>query len=152
MGFMLVLLGIVLVAVICTAREIVKGWRRGPEGFPLLQSNRTDACRRSITKKREIRSISVKECETLFHASGDVIFIVVQRSGERRSLPFPEKHALAVTPAHLASELRWIPRSSCVVLCGDMNLCSSTLASLEDIPGAPPIYVLKDGPSRREVA
>jgi hypothetical protein len=156
MDFMLLLLGIFLVAVICGARGTVEGWKQSPARpvtpRPMLQSNSIDTGHPSFKRKRELRSISIRECETLIRASDDLLFVSVNETGERRPLPFHNIHALVMTPRQLANELRWFPSNSCVVLCGDVALCSSVLGSLENVPEIPPIYMLRDTPRRWEVA
>ena len=105
-----------------------------------------------MKRKRELQSISIRECETLIHASEGVLFINITETGERRPLPFHNMYALVMTPHQLVSELRWFPPTSCVVLCGDVILCSSVLELLESVPQTPLMYMLKYFPSRFEVA
>jgi hypothetical protein len=154
MDFMLLLLGIVLVSVVCAAESIVKGWKqphsRPVTQRPTLSSSSIDTGRSSF--KRKLQSISTRECETLIHASEGVLFVSVNETGERRPLPFHNTYALFMTPRQLANELRWFPSNSCVVLCGDVSLCSSVLELLENVPEIPPIYMLRDSASRWEVA
>jgi hypothetical protein len=156
MNFMLLLLGIVLVSVICAAQGILKGWKqartRPITKRPTLPSYSIVTDRASFKRKRELRSISVKECETLIHAPGGVLFVSISEAGERGSLPFYNMYALVMTPHQFASEIRWFPPGSCVVLCGDISLCSSVLGLLENVPKIPPIYMLRDTPRRWEVA
>jgi hypothetical protein len=152
MDFMLLLLGIVLVTVICTVRGIFKGPARPIAARPVLPSNPIDNGSLSMKRKRELQSISIKECETLLHASDGVLFISVTETGERRPLPFHNMYALVMTPQQLVGQLRWFPATSCLVLCGDVTLCSSVLELLESVPQTPPIYMLKYFPSGCEVA
>ena len=156
MDFMLFLLGIVLVSVVCAAEGIVKGWKqpraRPVTPRPTLSSSSIDTGRSSFKRKRELQSISIKECETLIHASEGVLFVSVNETGERRPLPFHDTYALFMTPRQLANELRWFPSNSCVVLCGDVSLCSSVLELLENVPEIPPLYMLRDHAGRWEVA
>lgn len=156
MDLMLLLLGIVLVAVVCAARGIVTGWKQPPARpvtpRPTLPSNSVDTGRASLKRKRELPSISIKECETLIHAPDGVLFVSLNETGERRPLPFHNIYALDMTPRQFANELRWFPSNSCVVLCGDVGLCSSVLGLLENVPEIPPIYMLRDNASRWEVA
>jgi hypothetical protein len=154
MDFMLLLLGIVLVAVIGAARGIVEGWKQSPArpiARPVLPSSSTDNSRPSMKRKREHQSFSIRECETFINASEGVLFINITETGERRPLPFHNMYALVMTPHQLVSELRWVPPTSCLVLCGDVALCSSVLELLESVPETPPIYMLNP-PSRCEVA
>jgi hypothetical protein len=156
MDFMLLLLGIVLVAVICAGRSIVTGWKQPPARpvtpRPKLPSHPIDRGHSSFKPKRELRSISIKECETLIHASDGVLFVSLNENGKRRPLPFYNMYALVMTPRQLANELRWFPFNTCVVLCGEVSLCSSVLGLLENVPEIPPIYRLRETPSRWEVA
>jgi hypothetical protein len=118
----------------------------------MLPSDLIDNDRPSIKCKRELQSISIRECETLLRGSDGVLFISVTKTGERMPLPFHDMYALVMTPHQLVGEMRWFPPTSCVVLCGDVTLCSSVLELLESVPRIPPIYMLKYFPSRREVA
>jgi hypothetical protein len=69
MDFMLLLLGITLVSAICAAQGIVKGWKqprtRPVTKRPMLPSYSIVTDRASLKRKRELRSISINECETL---------------------------------------------------------------------------------------
>jgi hypothetical protein len=85
-----------------------------------------DNGRPSMKRKRELQSISIKECETLLHASDGVLFISVTETGERRPLPFHNMYALVMTPHNwLASCAGSLPQvawccagtSLCVPLC-----------------------------------
>ncbi len=156
MDFMLLLLGIVLVSVICAAHGIMKGWKqprtRPLTKRPMLPSYSIVTDRASLKHKRELRSISIQECETLINASEGVLFISINEAGERRPSPFYNMYALVMTPRQFANESRWFPHDCCVVLCGDVSLCCSSLGLLEDAPEIPPIYLLRDTPRRWEVA
>lgn len=155
MDFMLLLLGIILVSVICAARGIVKGWK---QPGTRLATKRPLPARSAVTAspswkhKRELQSISIKECETLIHATEGVLFVSVVEEGDRRPPSFYNMYALVMTPLQLAAEIRWFPPDSCVVMCGDVRLCSSVLALLENVPKIPPIFMLRDTPHRWEVA
>ena len=156
MDFMLLLLGIALVSVICAAQGILKGWKqprtRPVTKRPMLPSYSIVTYRASLKRKRELRSISIKECETLIRASEGVLFVSINEAGERGSLPFYNVYALVMTPRQFADEIRWFPHDSCVVLCGDVSLCCSALGLLENVPEIPPIYMLRDTPRRWDVA
>jgi len=156
MDFMLLMVGIVLVAVICAARSIATGWKqphtRPVASRPMLQFDLNDRGHTPFKHKRELQSISVKECETLIDACEGLLFVSVTETGERGSLPFHNMYALVMTPRQLACEMRWFPSNTCVVLCGDVILCTSVLGLLEDVPEIPPIYMLRGNSSRWEVA
>lgn len=154
MDFMLLLLGIVLVSLICAALGVVKGWkqpRTRPVAMqPALSSHSTSPP--YFKRKRKLQTISIRECETLIHTPGGVLFVSVNETGERRPLPFYSMYALVMTPRELANEIRWFPPDSCIVLCGDVSLCCSVLELLENVPEIPPIYKLRHAPFRWEVA
>ncbi len=156
MDFMLLLLGIALVSVICAAQGIVNGWKqprtRPATKRPMLPSHSIVTDHPSLKRKSELRSISIKECETLINASEGVLFVSITEADERRPLPFYNMYALVMTPHQFASEIRWFPRDRCVVLCGDVSLCCSALGLLENAPEIPPIYMLRDTPRHWEVA
>jgi hypothetical protein len=156
MDFVLLLLGIVLVAVICAARRIVIGLKQRPARQdtrrPLSPPNSNTTTHPSLKTKRELRSISVKECETLMHDSDGVLFVSISETSQRGPLPFHNMYALVMTPRQFANEVRWFPSSTCVVLCGDVNLCSSALGLLENVPEIPPMYMLRNRSSQSEVA
>jgi hypothetical protein len=152
MDFMLLMLGIVLGAVICAARSIVTGRKqprtRPVKSPPMLYFDSKDTGHARFKHKRELQSISIKECETLIHASEGVLFVSVNETGDRRPLPFHNMYALVMTPRQLACEIRWFPSDTCVVLYGDVSLCCSALGLLENVPEIPPIYMLRDNQSR----
>jgi hypothetical protein len=157
MDFMLLLLGIVLVAVICAAQRIVTRRKQPPARQdtrrPMSPPNSTATARPSLKGKRQLRSISIEECETLIHESDGVLFVSINDTGQRGPVPFHNMYALAMTPRQFANEVRWFPSHTCVVLCGDVNLCSSVLLGLlENVPEIPPIYMLRDRSSQWEVA
>jgi len=156
MDFMVLLLGIVLVAVICAAQRIVTGWKQPPARQdtpgPLLPPNSTATARNPLKRKRELRSISIKECKTLIHDSDGVLFVSINETGQGGPLPFHDMYALVMTPRQFANEVRWFPSNTCVVLCGDVRLCSSALGLLEKVPEIPPIYMLRDRSRHWEVA
>lgn len=68
MNFMWLMFLIVLVAVVCTAREIIRSWRRHPVDCTALpQSARSDsieAPRSSALHQHHAKWISMDECET----------------------------------------------------------------------------------------
>jgi hypothetical protein len=146
MSFMWLLMGIVLIAAVCTAREIVRGLRYGPSGYGvprLLSPSRSiDVVHPAPVRKRQVKWISMRECESLVYSSRDIVFIALRRASDRTSLPFPGLHAFSIAPSQLTDVLRWLPPGSRVVLCGEVDSCSSILGSLDDA-GSPPIYVLK---------
>lgn len=156
MDFMLLLLGIVLVSVICAAQGIVKGWKqpriRPITKRPTLPSSSSLSGRASLKCKRELRLISIRECETLVRYSDGVLFVAISETGHPRALPFHNMCILNMTPRQFASEVRWFPHDSRVVLCGDINLCCSALELLENVPEIPLIYMLRDTPQRLGVA
>jgi hypothetical protein len=156
MDFVLLLLGIVLVAVICAAQRIVTGSKQLPARQdthrPLSPPNSNTTTRPSLKRKRELRSISVTECETLMHDSDGVLFVSINETGQRGPLPFHDMYALVMTPRQFANEVRWFPSNTCVVLCGDVALCSSALGLLENVPETLPIYMLRNRSSQWEVA
>lgn len=156
MDVLWLVLGTVFVAVVWTARSIVKSWECAPvrnvRALPPLRPNSTKSLQSNSASRRVIRAISMQECESLVHSADDVIFIVVRAVGDRGPLPFPEMHALAVVPGQLADELRWLPSASCVVLCGAVNLCASELGSLAGGLGSRQIYILRQTSAQSEVA
>lgn len=146
MGFMWLLIGIVVVAVVCAARETIRGWRHSlpervvpltPVCFPSVDALPAP----STTAKRHVKWISIKECERLIQTSNNILFIAVRQGSERKLLPFPAIRAMSVAPCELVDTLELIS-DSCVVLCGQVELCSSILGSLTDNVGSTPLYVL----------
>jgi hypothetical protein len=156
MDFVLLLLGIVVVAVICAVQRIVTGRKQPPARWrtrlPLFPPNSSATARPSLKRKRELPSISIRECETLIHDSYGVLFVSINETGQRGPLPFHNMFTVVMTPRQFADEVRWFPCNSCVVLFGDANLCSSALGLLEDVPEIPPIYMLRVRSSQWEVA
>jgi hypothetical protein len=156
MDFMLLLLVIAFVSVICAAQGVVRGWKqpraRPVTKRPTLPSYSPVTGRATLKRKRELRSISVKECEALIRAPEGVLFVSINEAGEGGPLPFYDMYALVMTPRQFANEIRWFPPNVCVVLCGDVNLCCSALGLLENVPEIPTIYMLRDTPRRWEVA
>jgi hypothetical protein len=153
---MWLLIGIVFVVVLCTARGIVRGQkRRLPECVVPLPPSRfhsIDAIFPGAMPKRQVKWISAKECASLVHTSDNVVFIAI-RSGSRNKRPsFPGLQSLSIAPNQLADVLRWLPPESCIVLSGEVDLCASALGSLDDIASSGPVYVLSDGPVHSEVA
>jgi hypothetical protein len=152
MSVMLLLMGIVLVAVACTAREIVRGLRYSSLDYvmrlPLSRSRSIDRVHPTPIRKRQVKWISMRECESLVFSSNNIAFIALRRAGAGMPLPFPGLHAFSIAPSQLADVLRWLPPCSCVVLCGEVDSCSSILGSLDDMAGSPPVYVLKTTTAR----
>jgi hypothetical protein len=148
MSFMWFLIGIVLVAVVCTAREIVRGWRYGSPKYvvplPVSCSRSIDSVHPTPIRKRQVKWISIRECESLVLSSNEIAFIALRPAGAEVPLPFPGLHAFTIAPSQLADVLRWLPPScSCVVLCGEVDSCPSILGSLDNTVSFPPVYVLK---------
>jgi hypothetical protein len=153
MVFMWVLMVIVLVAVVCTAREIVKGWKpaaqnsavvvRSPRYRPLA----SNSFARPGT--HTAKWLSISDCERLVHSSDKVIFIAIGSS--RGSFPFPEFTSICIPPYELEDVLRWIPPGQTVVLCGQIDLCLSTVRLEELNAGTAQIYVLRTHPAHSMV-
>ncbi len=156
MDFLLLLLGITSVAVFCAARSIVTSWSRprARVAAPQAPSQTHWGDRRNLPNRhtRELPSISIRECETLIHSADGVLFVSVNETGECAPPPFHDMYPLVLTPRQFAHEVRWFPSNTCVVLCGDVRLCSSAFEMLDNIPAIPPIFVLRDRASRWEVA
>jgi hypothetical protein len=155
MNFIWLLVGIPVVAIIFSAREIVRDWRHrlpervvplNPVRFPLV-----DAVPPPAMPKRPIKWISMKDCEGVVHNSSNVVFIEIRSGSEGKPLPFPATHVLSIAPSQLVDVLRWLPPDSCVVLWGEVDLCSSILGSLDDVAGSASIYVFKGEPAHSEV-
>jgi hypothetical protein len=154
--FLLLLLGITCVAVFSAAGSIVTGWGRprarlaAPQA--LLQTHWGGRGNIPYKHTRELPSISIRECETLIRSADGVLFISVNETGVCGPLPFHDMYPLVMTPRQFAHEVRWFPSNTCVVLWGDVQLCSSAFEMLENIPAIPPIFVLRDRSRRWEVA
>ena len=152
MSFILLLMGVVLVAVVCTAREVVRGLRYSSLDYvmrlPLSSSRSIDRVHPTPIRRRQVKWISMRECESLVFSSNNIAFIALRRAGAGMPLPFPGLHAFSIAPSQLADVLRWLPPCSCVVLCGEVDSCSSILGSLDDMAGSPPVYVLKTTTAR----
>jgi hypothetical protein len=144
MNFIWLLMGIFFVAVFCTAREIIRDARSAP---PIPQATspapRPVNMARPRARRRQIKWISMKECESLVRRSDDVIFVAIRPGSERKTLSFPSMSVLSITPGQLVDVLPWLAPKSSVVLCGEAHLCSSIVESLDDVAGAAPIYALK---------
>ena len=147
MNFMWLLIGIVVVAVISTAREIIKGWRHklseSMVPLPSPHFHSLGAFRPSTIPKRQVKRISMTECGRLIQTSDNIVFISVREGSEGKRLPFPEMHVMSIAPNELVDVLKLIPESCVVVLWGEVELCSSILGSLADAAGSVPVYVLE---------
>ena len=156
MDLLLFLIETVVVAVvICTARVFVRGRRhKPPECVAPLRSPRLSpidmAC--PLTRhERQVKPISISECEKLVYNFDNVVFIALRQGSERIPLPFPAMHAVSVAPSELVDILKLIP-DCFVVLCGEVDLGSPILDRLEDIARSRPVYVLEAAPEHAEVA
>jgi hypothetical protein len=147
MGFMCLLLLIVFVAVVCTAREIVRYWRRNPPEYlvPLhsTRSGAIEALRSSAMRKRHARWISMNECEKLVHTRNNVVFIAIKSEGYNDPPPFPGVTYLSVSPNQLIDVLRWLPPGACVVLDGEIDPCCSVVEPLDRDTGSASLYLLR---------
>lgn len=146
MEFILLIIETVVVVVLCTARAIVRSWKhKVPECVVPLCSSRLhsiDAARTSMRSKPQVKRISVKECENLIHSFDNVVFIALRQGSERTPLPFRATHAVSIAASELVDVLKLIP-DCYVVLCGEVDLCSSIFETLEDIARSTPVYVLE---------
>ncbi len=146
MDYILLLIEIVVVvAVICTAREIGRHRRHKlPESvmpLPPLGLHSNDMVHPSTILTHHVKRISMRECENLVHNFDNVVFIALRKGSARAPLPFPVKHAVSIAPGELDDVLKLIP-DCYVVLCGEVDLCSSTLWALDEFARSRPIYVL----------
>ena len=91
----------------------------------------------------------MKECERLVQTSGNVVFIALKKESAGKPLPLLPMHAMSIDPGELVDVLKLIP-DSYVVLCGEVDLCSSILGSLEDVAGSMPVYLLEAAAVRSE--
>lgn len=155
MDFMWLLIGIVFVAVLCTAHGIVSGHRRRlPEcvvPLPAPRFHAIDAVSPCVMPKRQVKWISAKECAALVHTSENVVFIAIRSGSGNKRPSFPGLQALSIAPNQLADVLRWLPPESCVVLSGEVDLCASALGALDEIAASGPVYLLRDTPVHSEV-
>ena len=137
---------VVVVALIGTARVIGKRKRHIlPESvmpLPPLCLHSSDMIRPSTILKPQVKRISIRECENLVHDSDNVVFIALRQGSATAPVPFPVKRAVSIAPGELVDVLKLIP-DCYVVLCGEVDLCSSILWALEDIARSKPIYVLE---------
>ncbi len=92
----------------------------------------------------------MSDCERLVHSSDKVIFIAIGSSREN-SLPFPELTSICIPPHELEDVLRWIPPGQKVVLCGQIDLCLSTVRLEELNARTAQIYVLRTQPAHSTV-
>ena len=69
-----------------------------------------------VQKRREIKWISTKECETLLRSCEEVIFIDLRSHVRREPLPFPLAHVLYVDSSQLLDILKWLPAASSAML------------------------------------
>lgn len=154
MVFMWLLIVIVLVAVICTAREIMRGWKPAAQRSAVVL--RTPHYRPPAPKSfatsgaHAAKWLSISDCERLVHSRDKIIFIAIGASREG-SLPFPELTSIFIPPHELGDVLRWIPPGQTVVLCGQIDLCLSTVRLEELNTGTTQIYVLKTQPAHSMV-
>jgi hypothetical protein len=150
MAFMWLLLSIVFVAVVCTAHEIAKSWQPKVQRSAVVihrPRDRPIAVTPSSTLGRyTAKWFSMKDCERLLDSSDKVIFIAIRGDFSEDSLPLPELISLSIAPNELAEVLHWLPPGQSVVLCGQVDLCSSTIRPAEVNAGTPHIYVLQSQP------
>jgi hypothetical protein len=136
---------VVILAIIYTAREIARRWRRKrPECVVPLRSPRfhsIDAARRSSMPERRVKRISTRECENLVRAFDNVVFIALRQESKRTPLPSPAIHAVSIAPSELVDVLNLIP-DCYVVLCGEIDACPSILKTIEGVVRSAPVYLL----------
>jgi hypothetical protein len=101
---------------------------------------------------REIRWISMTECEDLIHTSSDIIFIDLGSPDEEKHFPHLADHVLSISPNHILDVLRWLPPETTVVLYGASDLCTSMIWTVRNLAGVAPVYVLKAAAIHSEVA
>jgi hypothetical protein len=146
MNFMPFLMAIVLLAVICTAHEILKGWkRRAPDRAFLRRASRSDSRNivPAISKRRAIW-ISMRECQQLLHSKNNLFFIAIRSGGISGPLPFSGLHAVCISPSEVVDVLQWVSTDNCVVFCGETDVCSSVFGRRNDEAGTASIYVLNN--------
>jgi hypothetical protein len=153
MESMWLVIGILILAVVYTAHWAVRNCREKP----VESAFRSHApCALSIEvargpiKKRQLEGISITECKRLIHASDNIMFLAIRQGSEMKFLHFPGIRAMSVDPSDLVDALRSVP-DCCVVLCGQVELCSSILESDTDFAGSTPIFVLERMISRPAV-
>lgn len=104
-----------------------------------------------VLPRREIRWISVQECESLM--SADPVFVSVQKPGTESAPPIPGAQALFVQPGEVERAMRDIPAGRCIILCGEVDLTTtSKLEATEEVVNAHAIYALKRETICAEVA
>ena len=154
MVFMWLLMVIVLVAVIGTAREIMRGWKPAAQRSAVVLRTpryRPPAPRSFATSgTHTAKWLSISDCERLVHGNDKIIFIAIGASREG-CLPFPELTSICIPPHELGDVLRWIPPGQTVVLCGQIDLCLSTVRLEELNAGTTQIYVLRTQPAHSMV-
>ena len=147
MAFMWLLLRIVFVAVVCTAREMIKSWKTAfPQSAVVVNSRRSrpiPVAPSSPLGKYSAKRLSLKECKRLLDESEAIVFIAISGDSRKPSCPFPELTSLSISPNELGEVLHWLPTGRSVVLCGQVDLCSSTIRVSDLSAGEPHIYVLQ---------
>jgi hypothetical protein len=147
MNFMWLLIVLTFVAIVCTVFGILRDSRRRlPKCVVPFDSPCSDsigAPRTSVIRKRHAKWISTKECEKLIHNTDNVVFIDIRSQGADEHFAVPGIYALSVSPNKLVDVMQWFPPDTCVVLCGEVDLCFSIVEPLDDDAGSTSIYLLK---------
>jgi hypothetical protein len=102
--------------------------------------------------RREIRWVSMNECEDLIHTSTDIIFIDLGSPDEEKHFPIEAEHVLSISPSNILDVLQWLPPETTVVLYGASDLCTSMIWTVRNLAGVAPVYVLKAPAIHSEVA
>lgn len=92
---------------------------------------------------REMKWITVTECERLLHQSDNIIFIDLQPRTVQESMPFPAVDPLTPNPSQLLRLLRWVPDANSIVISGgSAELYRSIFCRAYKLPGHAAIYFL----------
>lgn len=148
MEFIWIFLAMPVVSFLCSAYLIARDNRRKlPDCVvPLSTSGLWSAKTKTSTPTscgREIRWISMKECEDIIRTSSDVVLINLEPSEEGKQLPIPDEHVLSISPSHVLNVVQWLPPETTVVLYGASDLCASMIWTARSLAGVAPVYVVK---------
>jgi hypothetical protein len=156
MDFIWFFVAMPVVSFLCTAYLIAKDHRRKlPDCVVPLSTSNSWSARKTLnppSRGREIRWISMEECEDIIRISSDVVFIDLGPPGEGKQLPIPAAHVLSISPSHVLEVVQWLPSEATVLLYGASDLCASMIWAARSLAGVAPVYVVKAAPVHSKVA
>lgn len=154
MYFIWVLMGMVFVALLHTACQILRP-RKGrlPDCvYPLPGASVQMLPRGHSTSRPMVKWINMNDFQTLASHLDELVVIDFRSEDEKQPLPPEAKHVLSVSPGQVIRVLTSVPPEYCVVLCGASDFCTFMASAVRDLKGFAPVYALKDPPGRKEAA